>query len=803
MKRSRLHAPPALHLGDGGGPCSGTSTLAGRRTQPMVSGCCEVGIPLALAGGQGPSYQVSSSLQAPLFSGGKGRPPVGGCLTDREGRGGSGLGPQLPGVLWTAFRGPQSFGSLASCLGSFVSQQVFENDSIQDGDSCLGSGRSPPRRLGDLHRLDGCVLPYSGASRRPEMAPFPVGQSGLPVPRTPLGLSLAPWIFTMVVRQLCALVRSQGVRLRAYLDDWLIMGQSEVLCSQHTQLVLREASLLGFSGQPCEVRARTVPVIHLPGDDVQHGLLDCPTLAEEGGQAPGSHTLYFASPAGFTPDSGLHPGADRVHGSSGSTGESSQAPASACTEAVCGLSLCGLEHSGSPWGLVPGCNPPVAGLGMGMQGGSHCSPPSRHGPLHRCVPAGLGGSSHGPAHGLRSVVCGTEHMAHQLTGVGGRVPCSGRVPPFPSGQARASVHRQYDSGGLREQAGRFAVPHSLTQNVRDPDLVLPARDLSLSTLPAGKPQHTCGCAQPLRQGVAGGMDHHARGPTPSLGGDSEASGGSLRHQILQAPSGVCLSLPRPGSVEDQRLRHLLGRAGGLRLSSLPASRSSNQEGGFREAVSASGHPSVAVSALVSRPSETHTRPSNSSFSGKRRPRSASNRSSSRGPAVSESSRVETVRSALKRSGASDRTLELVQRSHRASTASVYSSHWRSWVTWCQSHGLDPVAPRTMHVANHLADLSSQGASSSSLKVRRSAIASTLKQIGHTINVSGVVAGVIKGASFEDVKRSSLPKWDLSLVLEFLRSADFEPLGDSSLSSLTNVAVFLLCRLRVCSPGGKP
>ncbi|KAK7092033.1 hypothetical protein V1264_009642 [Littorina saxatilis] len=63
----------------------------------------------------------------------------------------------------------------------------------------------------------------------------------------PFGLSLAPWIFTMVVRQFCALVRSQGVRLRAYLDDWLIMGQSEALCRQHTLLVLREASLLGFS----------------------------------------------------------------------------------------------------------------------------------------------------------------------------------------------------------------------------------------------------------------------------------------------------------------------------------------------------------------------------------------------------------------------------------------------------------------------------------------------------------------------------------------------------------------------------
>ncbi|XP_070203397.1 uncharacterized protein [Littorina saxatilis] len=63
----------------------------------------------------------------------------------------------------------------------------------------------------------------------------------------PFGLSLAPWVFTMVVRQVCALVRSRGVRLRAYLDDWLILSQSQAGCEQDTQSVLREANLFGFS----------------------------------------------------------------------------------------------------------------------------------------------------------------------------------------------------------------------------------------------------------------------------------------------------------------------------------------------------------------------------------------------------------------------------------------------------------------------------------------------------------------------------------------------------------------------------
>ncbi|KAK7105998.1 hypothetical protein V1264_017305 [Littorina saxatilis] len=62
----------------------------------------------------------------------------------------------------------------------------------------------------------------------------------------PFGLSLAPWIFTMVVRQFCALIRGQGIRLRTYLDDWLIQNQAQSLCLSHTQIVLREAAELGF-----------------------------------------------------------------------------------------------------------------------------------------------------------------------------------------------------------------------------------------------------------------------------------------------------------------------------------------------------------------------------------------------------------------------------------------------------------------------------------------------------------------------------------------------------------------------------
>ena len=63
----------------------------------------------------------------------------------------------------------------------------------------------------------------------------------------PFGLSLAPWVFTRVVREVCALVRDRGVRMRAYLDDWLVLSQSQQQCSESTGLVLHQSGSLGFA----------------------------------------------------------------------------------------------------------------------------------------------------------------------------------------------------------------------------------------------------------------------------------------------------------------------------------------------------------------------------------------------------------------------------------------------------------------------------------------------------------------------------------------------------------------------------
>ena len=62
----------------------------------------------------------------------------------------------------------------------------------------------------------------------------------------PFGLSTAPLIFTKIVRELLASLRSEGIRVHAYLDDWLLLAASSQTCSLHARVLVDRSMELGF-----------------------------------------------------------------------------------------------------------------------------------------------------------------------------------------------------------------------------------------------------------------------------------------------------------------------------------------------------------------------------------------------------------------------------------------------------------------------------------------------------------------------------------------------------------------------------
>lgn len=62
----------------------------------------------------------------------------------------------------------------------------------------------------------------------------------------PFGLSTAPFLFTWVLRPFLSVLRQQGIRIHAYLDDWLIHNPNKQILLQHLKITMEMACKLGF-----------------------------------------------------------------------------------------------------------------------------------------------------------------------------------------------------------------------------------------------------------------------------------------------------------------------------------------------------------------------------------------------------------------------------------------------------------------------------------------------------------------------------------------------------------------------------
>ncbi|KAG0781065.1 hypothetical protein G6F16_012666 [Rhizopus arrhizus] len=62
---------------------------------------------------------------------------------------------------------------------------------------------------------------------------------------TPFGLSLAPWLFTKICRPILTWARQQGIRISAYIDDWVIVADDLETSRYQTSQVLQKLRTLG------------------------------------------------------------------------------------------------------------------------------------------------------------------------------------------------------------------------------------------------------------------------------------------------------------------------------------------------------------------------------------------------------------------------------------------------------------------------------------------------------------------------------------------------------------------------------
>ena len=698
-----------------------------------------------------------------------------------------------PRLLWTPVCGTQAHRRIPPSSRSLFTQQVFGEEEIQNGNSNIGEGFYPQRRLGHFDRSEGRIFSHLDSPEIPQMVEVCERFQCLPVQ----GLALRPFAGpvdfhashegTVYQREK---KRDQTAGLSRRLADPECL---RVPLSQTHSVTRRTIPLPGVYNPPREVFSYAVPAVQLSGYELRHGELDCLPF-------PGAHreirqTTRPPSKPGFSLSS-VHcfpNGPDGVPLSSTSVGPAAQETTSEAIQNQMEPDNRLVGQGSVSRGMVPGGSLPVDGYRLALEGRSNLTSFPSAGAVHRCIGSGMG-SSLRRAYGFRNVAPSAEIMAHQSSGDAGGARGPASPPPSPQLESHPAMHRQYNRSLLHQQARGGAVGDPLPQSGNySPTVPRPRHQAGCEACPR-QDQHPGGLFKQASHDFADRVDNHQQHSSTSVGGVGEADGRSFCDKIQPQTSDLCEPSHGSPSMEGGRSLSVMGRADSVCFPSYPHPEQGTTEGEAGITQTNPDSSKLARATVVPGSCESLSRSSTKTATRQKRVSSTKVRDRSRQPSISRSSRLATVREQLRASGVSSGALDLLAHAHRPGTQNSYDSCWRRWQEWCREKNRDPIRPSKFDLANFLAFLHTDvKLSSSSIKVHKAAICSSLRQLGRSsYSNDPLIISVLKGASQSDSKvRRRVPAWDLFLVLAHLREPPFEPLNSINLKLLTQKTVFLI------------
>ncbi len=136
--------------------------------------------------------------------------------------------------------------------------------------------------------------------------------------------------------------------------------------------------------------------------------------------------------------------------------------------------------------------------------------------------------------------------------------------------------------------------------------------------------------------------------------------------------------------------------------------------------------------------------------------------------------------------------ETIASARAPATRKLYSSEWGVFESWCLTRAIDPVNCPVGPVLEFLQERLTAGAAATTLRVYVAAIAAQRELDEIPLGRHRLVSAFMRGARrLRPVRPMAVPSWDLSIVLEGLVTAPFEPLESASDRILTLKVVLLL------------
>ena len=704
------------------------------------------------------------------------------------------------GVLFGPFCGPQTHRGISSGPRPIITQPVPETMPVQNGDSLFVPFSYTAQRLGSFPGSEGRILSHFDTPSQEEISAFCVGGRGIPIQRAPVWSLSSPLDFyksSQGVSDSSPLSRSSPSCLFRRLESPSTVKQSVQSPADSSYRSCSESRLLH---QLPEVRADSVSDFHLSRYRVRHGQFHSKSKAGENRKTLPVHSVSSSVASSFSSPTAQASGVHGVSCEHSSVGQSTQASSTERSLIQISGPDC-LQQLSSVGSLVSVSNSTMA----------RCSLVVPVGPDQATGPDGLSsdgrisswmGCSHGQPLCVRSLDDGRGKSPHKHFGVRGNLQSSATLSTSVFMQLGHDQRRQYNQSGVHPQPRGYAFGRTLPSGREDLVVGLSSPLVSVGHLRSGQTEHSCGSTQSCFSTSPYRVDSSCQSTEQTVVSLGHSSSGPFRHKVQQPTSSLCVSSTRSDGASDRCIFHRLDREVSLRLSPNKPDSKSIGKGGARKAKDDPRRPLLASQTLVSSSHEPCRGSFSSSVSCARRSHPTSVRDSSLQPRDFELDRFQVISRSLKKKGLSTAAIDTILAARRPSTNNLYSSRWKSWVRFCKDKGFDPIHPSDVNFISFLVHLrSSKRLGAQALAGYKFAICNTVATARGVSNPSAfrstLVTKFIEGVKAQSATTASrFPKWDLTLVLKYLREVA-EPINSITFKLLSQKTAFLLS-LAMCS-----
>ena len=168
-------------------------------------------------------------------------------------------------LLQPSVRSVEDLEVMASGHRPLPSHSLCGHVSLPDGDHSVCAPGGASGGLDALHRSDGSVPSSAGSSSSRHFLRLLFRDTVYQFKALCFGLSTALQVFTRVMAPVSAILHSMGIRMRRYLDDWLVQSSSRESLLVDLQTVLQLCHELGIVVNPQKSNLVPSPVVQYLG----------------------------------------------------------------------------------------------------------------------------------------------------------------------------------------------------------------------------------------------------------------------------------------------------------------------------------------------------------------------------------------------------------------------------------------------------------------------------------------------------------------------------------------------------------